>query len=66
MSKKTIKKSLWLPCVLALYFIGMAAWFGPQLISNGETTRFILVSIAEILVIIAVRYFYLRKEQQQK
>lgn len=61
---RKIKKSIWLPCVLAIYFIGMAVFFGPQLIRDGETFRFILVSAVEIIVIIAVHYFYKRKERQ--
>lgn len=52
--------------VLAIYFIGMAIWFGPELIRKEEYLRFILVSVVEIAVIIAVRYFYKAKEDRQK
>lgn len=62
--RRRIKKSVWLPAVLTLYFLGMAIFFGPQLIRDGETLRFILVSIVEIIVIIAVHLFYKRKERQ--
>ena len=62
-SRRKIPKSVWLPIVLTIYFLGMAIYFGPQLIKEGETTRFILVSIAEIAIIILVRLFYKRKER---
>ncbi len=65
-NRKNIPKSTWLPLVLAIYFIGMAVWFGPELIRKGEILRFILVSIVEIAVIIAVRYFYKAKETGKK
>lgn len=63
-SRKKINKSTWLPCVLAIYFLGMAIWFGPELIRNGETLYFILISVVEIIMIIAVRFFYLAKEKK--
>lgn len=61
---RKIPKSTWLPIVLAIYFLGMAIYFGPQLIKDGELLRFILVSVAEIVIIILVHIFFKRKERQ--
>jgi len=62
-NNRKLKKSVWLPCLLALYFIGMAVFFGPGLIRNGETARFITVSAIEIAIIVAVHFFYRRRER---
>lgn len=61
--RKPIKKSIWLPAVLTAYFLGMAIYFGPELIRNGETTRFITVSVIETAIIIGVHLFYRRRER---
>ncbi len=61
--RKAIKKSIWLPSVLTLYFLAMAIIFGPDLIRNGETLRFIIVSVIEIAIIIAVHFFYRHRER---
>lgn len=66
MQRKKLKKSVWLPTLLALYFLAMAIYFGPKLINEGETTRLIVVSIIEIIIIIAVHIFYKRRERQKK
>lgn len=61
-----MKKSVWVPILLAIYLIAMALWFGPRLIREGETLRLILVVIVEAIIIILVRLFLLRKERNQK
>ncbi|MBJ2196439.1 hypothetical protein EEL52_12430 [Muribaculaceae bacterium Isolate-113 (HZI)] len=61
--RKKIKKSVWLPAILALYFICMAIFFGPELIRNGESTRFITVSVIEVVIIIACHFFYKHRER---
>ncbi len=63
-NRKAIKKSIWLPSVLTLYFLAMAIIFGPDLIRNGEITRFVIVSVIEIAIIIAVHFFYRHRERR--
>lgn len=53
-----------MPSVLTLYFLAMAIIFGPDLIRNGETLRFIIVSVIEIAIIIAVHFFYRHRERR--
>lgn len=55
-------KSTWLPAVLTLYFLGMAVYFGPSLVNQGEILRLVVVSVIEIIIIIAVHLFYKKKE----
>lgn len=61
-----MKKSVWVPILLAIYLIAMAAWFGPELLRNGETFRFVTVCVVEVIIIILVRLFLVRKERNQK
>lgn len=63
-NRRKIKKSVWLPTLLSIYFLGMAIYFGPGLIRAGELTRFIIVSVIEIAIIIAVHFFYRHRERQ--
>ncbi|MDE6071289.1 MAG: hypothetical protein K2G53_01915 [Muribaculaceae bacterium] len=65
-NQRKIRKSIWLPALLALYFLGMAIYFGPQLIREGETLRFILVSVAEVVIIILIHFFYKHRERNLK
>lgn len=60
-NKPRIKKSVWLPTLLAIYLLGMTIYFGTDLINNGEIARLILVFLADALVI-ALLYFLLRKQ----
>lgn len=62
-SKGRIRKSIWLPTLLSLYFICMAIAFGPELIRKGEILRFSLVSAVEIVIILLVFLFYRRREK---
>ncbi len=52
-----IPKYNWLPGLLLIYLIGMTAWFGADLVRNGETLRLIVVFILELLVIFILRIF---------
>lgn len=61
---KRIRKSVWLPTLLAIYFIAMMAIFGPELLRNGEKTRFFTVAAVEIIVIILVYLFYRHREKK--
>lgn len=61
--KGRIKKSIWLPSVLAIYFMAMMAMFGPGLVRKGETARFITVSVIEIIIIILVHLFFKKRER---
>lgn len=61
--RRRIKKSVWLPAVLTVYFIAMMAVFGPELVRNGETARFITVSIIEIIIIVLVHLFFKKRER---
>lgn len=65
-NKKKIPRSTWMPCLLLIYLVGMACWFAPQLIANGETMRLVLVFISEVAIIILLRVFLLKQEKQKK
>lgn len=56
MRSQRIPKYKWLPVILFLYFAGMSIYFGKDLILSGQYLRFTIISVVEILVIIAV-YF---------
>ncbi|MDE7442161.1 MAG: hypothetical protein K2M69_08355 [Muribaculaceae bacterium] len=62
---KKIKKSVWLPAIITVYFIGMMCWFGPELIRTQQTSRFVTVAAIEIVVIVAL-YFFLKKREEIK
>lgn len=62
---RQLRKSDWLPGLLFIYLAAMTGVFGPKLAASGEYLRLILVSLAEIVVIILLRIF-LRKQEQNK
>lgn len=62
MNRKKIRKSDWLPALLAIYFIVMAAIFVPSLIRTGQYLRVAIISIVEIAVLIALRVFLRKRE----
>lgn len=64
--KQKIKRSVWLPALLLIYLFGMTIWFAPSLIDNGEIVRLVVVFVAELVVIILLRLFLIKKEQQDK
>ena len=62
MRKVTIRKSVWLPILITIYFIGMAFYFGKEMLATGQQTRFLLISGIEIVVIIAMTIFLRKRE----
>ncbi len=58
-----IKKQIWLPAILAVYFIAMTVTFGADLIASRQYVRFWITAIAETAVIIAL-YFALRRRER--
>lgn len=61
---KKIRRSVWLPTLLAIYLIAMLCWFAPSLIAQGEITRLIVVSLIEIAIIV-VLFLFLREREQR-
>ncbi|MDE5790045.1 MAG: hypothetical protein K2H96_02295 [Muribaculaceae bacterium] len=60
---KRIKKSVWLPSVIFIYFICMTFMFAPELIQTGQSARLLTVAAVEIIVIIALHFFLKKREQ---
>ena len=60
---KKIKKSIWLPAAIVIYFICMTCMFAPELIRTNQTARLFTVAGLEIIVIIAL-YFFLKKREE--
>lgn len=58
-----IKKYIWLPAVISVYFIAMSAIFGVELIKTGHTTKFWLTAGAEIIIIIAMIIFLKKRDE---
>lgn len=56
-------KYIWLPALLAIYFIGMTIYFGLDLLRQGEAARFWLTVGAEAVVLTAL-VFFLRKREK--
>ncbi len=59
------KKYIWLPIVLAVYFLFMTFKFGIRLLSEGEALKFWLTVGSECVVLIAL-YFVLKKRQEYR
>lgn len=62
--KKRVPRSVWMPALLLIYLFGMTLWFAPQLIANGEIARLVIVFCSEILIIVLLRFFLLKREKQ--
>lgn len=62
----TIKKHIWLPLLIFIYFLVMAVIFGPRMIRDGEWLRFSLLCVGELGILILLRFFLLKKEQNKK
>lgn len=58
-----IKKQIWLPTILAIYFIAMSVIFGADLIASRQYARFWISATAETAVIIGL-YFALRRRDR--
>lgn len=56
-------KYIWLPTLLAFYFIGMTFYFGLDLLRQGEATRFWLTVVAEVAVLTALVFFLKKREK---
>lgn len=56
-----VPKYIWLPIILALYFICMMIVFVPDLLKQGEYTRVAVVTGVEIIVIFLVYIFYKKR-----
>lgn len=56
-------KYIWLPTLLAIYFIGMTFYFGLDLLRQGEATRFWLTVAAEVAVLTALVFFLKKREK---
>lgn len=63
--RKKIRKSVWMPCLLLIYLAGMTVSFAPRLIADGETLRLVFVFVSELVVIILLRIFLVKRERQQ-
>lgn len=60
---KRLKKSIWLPATLALYAGVMSAYFGPQLIAEGNAVKF-WISVGVEAVFVVGLYFALRRKEK--
>ncbi|MDE5850345.1 MAG: hypothetical protein K2H38_09405 [Muribaculaceae bacterium] len=56
-------KYIWLPTLLAVYFLFMTFYFGTDLLRQGEATRFWLTVGAELAVLTALAFFLKRRER---
>lgn len=56
-------KFIWLPALLAAYFVFMTVYFGLDLLRSGETLRFWATIVAEMIVLIALVIFLKKKER---
>ena len=56
-------KYIWLPALLAVYFLGMTFYFGLDLLRQGEATRFWLTVGAEMAVLTALVFFLKKREK---
>lgn len=56
-------KYIWLPALLAIYFVFMTVYFGLDLLRSGETLRFWGTITAEMIVLIALVIFLKKRER---
>lgn len=56
-------KYIWLPALLAVYFLGMTFYFGLDLLRQGEATRFWLTVGAELAVLTALVFFLKKRDK---
>lgn len=56
-------KYIWLPALLAVYFLCMTFYFGMDLLRQGETMRFWLTVGAELTVLTALVFFLKKREK---
>lgn len=56
-------KYIWLPALLAVYFLGMTFYFGFDLLCQGEAMRFWLTVGAEVVVLVLLTFFLKKREK---
>lgn len=56
-------KYIWLPALLAVYFIVMTFYFGLDLLRQGESMRFWLTVGAEAIVLTALVFFLKKRDR---
>ena len=56
-------KYIWLPTLLAIYFVFMTVYFGLDLLRSGENLRFWGTIAAEMIVLIALVIFLKKRER---
>lgn len=60
------KKYIWLPLLLAAYFIFMAVYFGADLLKTGHYWQFIATSAGELIVLVALFFSLKRRERLRR
>lgn len=58
-----LRKSIFLPTIITIYFVIMAFWFGRELIAAGRIGQFATICGVEIVVIIAMAIFLRKREK---
>lgn len=61
-----MQKHIWLPALLAVYFIFMTVYFGLDLLRSGEQLRFWSTVGAETAVLIALVFFLKKRDKLRK
>lgn len=56
-------KYIWLPSLLAIYFIFMTIYFGLDLLRSGETLRFWATVGSETAILVALVFFLKKRER---
>lgn len=56
-------KYIWLPSLLAVYFLFMTFYFGIDLLRSGEHVRFWCTIGVELLVLIALVFFLKKRDR---
>lgn len=56
-------KYIWLPAILAVYFLFMTFYFGMDLLYKGESMRFWLTVGAEVMVLVSLAVFLKKRER---
>lgn len=56
-------KYIWLPAILAVYFLFMTFYFGVELLRAGESVRFWATVGSELVILVALAFFLKRREK---
>lgn len=56
-------KYIWLPSLLAAYFLFMTFYFGLDMLRSGETVRFWSIVGIEVVVLAALVFFLKKRER---